>query len=193
VNAAEQLLRTVFRFGEPAVDVFSTTAESSLNPATYIHADAWFSLFGPSGAKELLVGRDAFLEFVRSCTEALADRTDEIIAITGIDEECALVHASAWRKSKASGEELRYEWTMLYRVENGLVTYGVDMLDSDAQAFWGRIRVECCFPTRRASVDDAKSLLDVIEASRSETLSVPGAARSHWSFVSGKVSIPLPQ
>ncbi len=29
---------------------------------------------------------------------------------------------------------------MLYRVENGMVTYGVDMLDSDAQAFWGRIR-----------------------------------------------------
>ena len=77
---------------------------------------------------------------MRSCTEALADRTDEIIAITGIDAERALVHARAWRKGKASGEELQYEWAMLYRVENGMVTYGVDMLDSDAQAFWGRIR-----------------------------------------------------
>jgi ketosteroid isomerase-like protein len=140
VNAAEQLLKKVFRFGEPAVDVFSTTVASSLDPATYIHPYAQFSLFGPSGTKEVLIGRDAFLEFVRSCTEALADRTDEIIAITGIDDECALVHARAWRKSKASGEELRYEWAMLYRVENGLITYGADMLDSDAQAFWGRIR-----------------------------------------------------
>jgi hypothetical protein len=69
----------------------------------------------------------------------LAGRDDEIIAITGIDEQCALVHARAWRKSTASGEELRYEWAMLYRVENGLVTYATDMLDADAQAFWGRI------------------------------------------------------
>jgi hypothetical protein len=140
VNAAEQLLKKVFPFGEPPVDVFSTTVASSLDPATYIHPDAQFSLFGPSGTKELLIGRHAFLEFVRSCTEALADRTDEIIAITGIDDECALVHARAWRKSNASGVELRYEWAMLYRVENGLITYGADMLDSDAQAFWGRIR-----------------------------------------------------
>lgn len=138
MNAAEQLLRKVFRYGELPGDVFAT-AGAALDPATYIHPNACFSLFGPSGKKELLEGRDAFLAFVGHCAAALADRSDEIIAITGIDEECALVHARAWRKSKASGAELRYEWAMLYRVENGLITYGADMLDADAQAFWGRV------------------------------------------------------
>lgn len=132
MNAAETLLRKVFRFGEQAGDVFT-------DPGADIHPDARINLFGPSGGKETLIGRDAFVDFVRRCTEALAGRSDEIIAITGIDEECALVHARAWRKSKASDEELRYEWAMLYRVENGMVTYATDMLDADAQAFWGRI------------------------------------------------------
>ena len=59
--------------------------------------------------------------------------------IVAIDEQCAFVRASAWRKSKATGEEIAYEWAMLYRVEDGLITYGADMLDADAQAFWGRI------------------------------------------------------
>ena len=139
MNAAEKLLRKVFHFGEQRFDVFSTADASSSDPAAYIHPDACFSLFGPSGKKELLIGRDAFLDFVRRCADALTDRADEIITITGIDEECALVHARAWRKSKASGDELRYEWAMLYRVEEGMVTYGTDMLDSDAQAFWSRV------------------------------------------------------
>jgi hypothetical protein len=132
MNAAELLLRKVFGFGEQGGDVFA-------DPGAYIHLDARTSLFGPSGGKEAMIGRDAFVDFARRCEEALSGRSDEIIAITGIDEECALVHARAWRKSKASGEELRYEWCMLYRVEKGMVTYAADMLDADAQAFWGRI------------------------------------------------------
>ena len=132
MNAAETLLRKVFRFGEQAGDVFA-------DPGAHIHPDACVSLFGTSGGKETLIGRNAFVDFAHRCAEALAGRSDEIIAITGIDEECALVHARAWRKSKASGEELRYEWAMLYRVEKGMVTYAIDMLDADAQAFWGRI------------------------------------------------------
>lgn len=73
------------------------------------------------------------------CTELLAFRQDEIMTIDGIDEQCAFVRARAWRTSKATGEEIRYEWAMLYRVENGQITYGADMLDTDAQAFWARI------------------------------------------------------
>lgn len=134
MNPAEILLRKLFRVGEQASDVFS-----SENPLGHIHPNVHFSLFGPSGTKELLIGREAYLEFVSRCGEALADHQDEIVAITGIDQECAFVRARAWRRSKASGEELRYEWAMLYRVENGMITYGTDMLDSDAQLFWGRI------------------------------------------------------
>ena len=96
-------------------------------------------MFGPSGAKETLTGRQAFLEFVDRCASALSERDDEIISITGIDEQCAFVHARAYRRSKATGEAIRYEWAMLYRVEDGQIVYGSDMLDADAQAFWGRV------------------------------------------------------
>ncbi|MCY1464199.1 hypothetical protein D9M71_821950 [compost metagenome] len=47
-----------------------------------------------------------------------------------------LVHAKMWRKAAATGEEIHYEWAMLYRVENGQIIYGSDMLDRDAQELW---------------------------------------------------------
>lgn len=141
MNQAERLLRSVFQFGDGKIggDVFPGEGDSHGDPAGFIHPDACHSLFGPSGTKELLNGRDSFLAFARTCGEALSARSDEILAITSIDEQCALVHARATRTSAATGEEICYEWAMLYRVENGLVTYGTDMLDADAQAFWGRV------------------------------------------------------
>jgi ketosteroid isomerase-like protein len=138
MNQAEKLLRSVFRFGEgwDAIGAIDRTRGDSW---AHIHPQACYSLFGPSGTKEMLVGRDAFLDFVGRCAAAISDRSDEIVAISGIDEQCALVHARAWRRSRATGEEIRYEWAMLYRVEDGRITYGADMLDADAQAFWGRV------------------------------------------------------
>jgi hypothetical protein len=124
--------------GADGRDVFPTGGDGGM--ASFFHSDVTHSLFGPTGTKETLVGRDAFLGFAARCADALAERRDEILAITGIDEQCALVHARAYRRSAASGEDIHYEWAMLYRVEDGLITYGADMLDADAQAFWGRVR-----------------------------------------------------
>ncbi len=113
--------------------------EASADPTTLIHPNAQYSLFGPTGTKELLHGRDAILAFTRRCTAALDAHKDEILTIIGIDQQCALVHARASRRSKSTGEEIAYEWAMLFRVEEGLITYGTDMLDAEAQAYWGRI------------------------------------------------------
>lgn len=140
MNAAEELLRGMFRFGEQDGDVFGTSAPPDGRAmADYFHADVCHSLFGPSGTKEMLAGRDALLAFVARCADALAERHDEIVSIRGIDAQCAFVHARAYRRSKATGEDIRYEWAMLYRVEDGRITYGADMLDADAQDFWGRV------------------------------------------------------
>ena len=83
----------IFRFGEQDGDVFA-------DPGAYLHPDVRTSLFGPSGEKEAMIGRDAFVDFARRCGEDRSDRSDEIVAITGIDEECALVHARAWRQEQ---------------------------------------------------------------------------------------------
>jgi len=139
MNDAEKLLRTMFRFGEGVGDAIGLAAGANGDVFAHIHPDAEHGLFGPSGTKERLIGRDAFVDFVNRCASALSDRSDEIESIVGVGEQCALVHATAWRKSAASGEEFRYEWAMFYRVERGLVTYGSDMIDADAQKFWGRI------------------------------------------------------
>lgn len=136
MNDAEKLLRKMFNVGKGPIDAIGN---SDTDPTTYFHPDVVNSLFGPSGTKELIVGREAFFQFVSRCASAVTDRSDEIIAITGIDQECALVHARAKRKSVANGQEIEYEWAMLYRVENGMITYGADMLDTDAQAFWGNV------------------------------------------------------
>jgi len=138
MNEAVPLLRNVFGLEGGGQDVFAAARQDG-DPFAHIHPDAVYQLFGPTGTKEMLEGRDAFIAFMRRCLAALAAHEDEILAITPIDEHCALVHARAYRRSAASSEELRYEWAMLYRVEQGRITYATDMLDPDAQAFWGRI------------------------------------------------------
>lgn len=138
MNHAEELLHAMFRFGDQTGDVFGRE-ESGGTRLDYFHRDVQSSMFGPRGTKEMLLGRDAYFDFVQRCTDALADRHDEILAITGIDEQCAFVHARAYRRSKMTGEEIRYEWAMLYRIENSRITYCADMLDADAQEFWGRV------------------------------------------------------
>ena len=143
MNDAVKLLTRMFGFTEGSrqhPDVFPVGEGDRPSPAEYFHPDVVHSLFGPNGMKETLVGRDAFLRFAASCALALAERRDEIIAITAIDRECAFVHARAYRRSAANGEAIHYEWAMLYRVEQGLITHGADMLDAAAQAFWARIR-----------------------------------------------------
>jgi ketosteroid isomerase-like protein len=120
-------------------------AEAAVNPfargqsAIQIDPDIEFSLFGMTGTKEIGRGAEAYLDFVNRCLAALADRSDEILDILAIDEECVFVRALAWRKSAATGEELRYQWSTLMRVEGSHITYVTDMLDRDAQEFWGRV------------------------------------------------------
>ncbi|MDF8334938.1 nuclear transport factor 2 family protein [Novosphingobium cyanobacteriorum] len=140
-NAATEMLCRQFGFGPgiPPRDAFGNDAGPGTDPFANIHPDARFSMFGPTGTKEQLVGKAAYVDFVTGCAAALADRSDEILAIVPVDAEGAFVHGRAWRKSKASGEEIRYEWAMLFRVEQGLISYGADMLDANAQAFWGRV------------------------------------------------------
>lgn len=117
-------------------DVFAVDGDLA-DPLRLYHDNAVFSLFGPSGTKETLRGKSAIAHFIRAAAAALSAREDEILAITPVDHNCAFVHASAYRQSAANGEEIRYEWAMFFRVEDGLITYGTDMLDPDAQAFWG--------------------------------------------------------
>lgn len=135
MNEAERLARAMFGIGEPdATDPFASGTR-----ADHVHPDIEFSLFGMTGTKEVYRGREKYSEFVARCQAALADRSDEILSIEGIDEQSVFIRARAWRKSAATGEEIRYEWAVLQRVENGQITYSTDMLDRDAQEFWGRI------------------------------------------------------
>lgn len=135
MNEAEKLLVRMFpKAGKR--DIFVTNEAGGGDG--FFAPDVVHSLFGPSGTKELLVGRDAFFDFVRRCDGALAERRDEVLEVRGVDSQCAFVHARAYRRSRANGEDIDYEWAMLYRIENGLITYGADMLDTRAQLFWGR-------------------------------------------------------
>lgn len=135
MNEAEKLLARMFPSAGNR-DIFAR--DDAGGEHGFFAPDVTHSLFGPSGTKELLIGRAAFFDFVRRCDDALSERRDEILTISAIDSQCAFVHARAYRRSRANGEEIEYEWAMLYRVENGLITYGADMLDARAQAFWGR-------------------------------------------------------
>jgi len=136
MNNAEAVMRRQFGLDTgPQTDPFARSQGTD-----NIHPDIAFSLFGMTGTKEEGRGRDAFIAFTTGCLAALADHRDEILDIIGIDEQCVFVRARAYRQSAATGEALSYEWSTLSRIEDGRITYVTDMLDSDAQAFWGRIR-----------------------------------------------------
>jgi len=141
MNDAELVIRRLFGLSEDTPQRIDAFGPAGQRPESFFHPDVEFSMFGESGTKEYGRGRDQYLSFVERSANALAARSDEIVSITPVDEQMAVVRSRAWRKSAATGEELRYEWVMLFRVENGLITYGADMLDRDAQEFWGRIRI----------------------------------------------------
>lgn len=136
MNAAEQLVRQLHGLHHETsadVDPFDQNSRT-----TYVHPEVEFSLFGQSGTKEVGHGLEAYFAFVANCQAALCDSSDEILNVIGIDEECVFVRARAYRKAKATGEDIRYEWATLMRVEDGLITSVIDILDRDAQMFWGR-------------------------------------------------------
>jgi ketosteroid isomerase-like protein len=136
-NTAAQLIRESYGLTE--------NSGSAINPfeqgqrVVEIHPDIEFSLFGLSGTKETGRGADAYYGFISSCLAAIADRSDEILDVMAIDDQCVFVRAQAWRKSAATGEELHYQWSTLMRIEDGMLVHVTDMLDRDAQEFWGRI------------------------------------------------------
>jgi len=135
MNPAEALLRETF--GAAGGAALGEDARKA-REARY-HPDVRYDLFGPTGTRETHQGREAVFAFMARAGAALDGHSDEVLDIRGIDEDCAMVHARAWRRSKATGEELTYEWAMLYRVKDGQILYGADMLSEAAQAFWGRI------------------------------------------------------
>ena len=137
MNAAEKLVRALYGLDAGAGDLvnpFDQTRKSD-----YVHPDVEFSLYGMTGTKEVGRGRDAYLAFTSNCLAALSDRSDEFLDVVSIDEQCVFVRARASRKSASTGVEAHYEWATLTRVEDGRITSVTDMLDRDAQVFWGQV------------------------------------------------------
>jgi len=139
MNDAVQILRQMFHFGEPGK--FDAIGSSSSEGGTLdrVHPDIVFSAYDIHGVRRHGVGRQAFADFVAECAAAVSERRDEIISIDGAGDQMGIVRARAFRRSAASGETLNYEWIMVFRIENGLITVAADMLDRKAADYWGRI------------------------------------------------------
>jgi ketosteroid isomerase-like protein len=141
MNEAERVLRAQFHFGSTGLGPIDAIAEAGSSFIDQVHPDIQLSLFGPGGDKQIIHGKAGYKAFMTRCLSVIASRSDEIISIDGAGQEMAIVRAKAYRKSAVNGEEIHYEWVMLYRVENGLVTFAADMLDRAAVDFWTRVEI----------------------------------------------------
>ena len=103
----------------------------------FLHPDLVYRGWGHEGWVDIR-GRDAFLEFCRDGLEAISDASESLITIVPAGKDMALVVSGAYRTFKYLNESTYYEYAMLVRVENGVITYACDMLDREAADHWVR-------------------------------------------------------
>ncbi|HSH94383.1 MAG TPA: nuclear transport factor 2 family protein [Roseimicrobium sp.] len=81
------------------------------------------------GELQVCLGNNALLAMAQE-PAALMDSDgpgEELLACIAFGDELVSVHARSHRKIKKTGERVSYEWVMTVRVENGIVTRGVDV------------------------------------------------------------------
>ena len=111
----------------------------------------WDALFHPDltyvgtsarGGLQVALGKQALLEMSR---EPGADMEsfgpgEELLSCIAFGDELVSVHARSHRRIKKTGEEKSYEWVMTVRIENGVITRGVDVGERKIDDMYGELR-----------------------------------------------------
>lgn len=83
--------------------------------------------------------RDEFLGMVMEVMALNDEFSNDLVDAYAVGDSLVIAHFRAHRRSRASGEVLDTDYVMVLRIEDGAVTHGVDLIDGDAAAYFGRL------------------------------------------------------
>ena len=81
-------------------------------------------------------------EFFGMAIEAMAlndEFSNDLVDAYAVGDSLVMAHFRAHRRSRASGEVLDTDYVMVLRIDGGIVTHGVDLIDGDATAYFSRL------------------------------------------------------
>jgi ketosteroid isomerase-like protein len=81
-------------------------------------------------------------EFFGMALEGMAlndEYTNEVVDTFAVGESLVMVHVHGHRRSRATQEVLDTDYVMVLRIEDGVITHGVDLIDESAQSYFARL------------------------------------------------------
>lgn len=78
-------------------------------------------------------------EFFGMAIEAMTlndEFSNELVEAFAVGEELVMAHVRAHRRSRSNGDVLDADYVMVLRIEDGVITRGVDLIDSMAERYF---------------------------------------------------------
>ncbi|WP_322750311.1 MULTISPECIES: nuclear transport factor 2 family protein [unclassified Frankia] len=132
------VVRAMFSGISDSTTNYSGYLEGSYNSA--IHPDIEYYGHGPRGEIEIMIGKESHDNVNRICRRYMDEGAsdDELVGCWPAGEEMVVTHIRLRRRATVTGEVASYDCVVLYRVEDGMITKGVDLVDKKCEEFWAR-------------------------------------------------------
>ena len=83
--------------------------------------------------------RDEFFGMALEAMSLNDEFTNEVLDAFAVGESLVMVHVNGHRRSRATQEVLDIDYVMVLRIEDGVITHGVDLIDARAQSYLARL------------------------------------------------------
>jgi len=96
---------------------------------TLFAADVTYCGTSAHGNLQMALGKEALFEMSREPAQFMEPDAlgEELLDCVAFGDELVAVHARCHRRIRATGERVSYEYVMVVRIEDGLITRGVDV------------------------------------------------------------------
>lgn len=84
--------------------------------------------------------RDDFFGMFMRSFELNDESTMELVDAIPVGDSLVTAHVRAHRRSRDTQQVADFDFVMAFRVENGQVTHGVDLLDRDAEDYFAALK-----------------------------------------------------
>jgi uncharacterized protein len=84
--------------------------------------------------------RDDFFGMFMRSLEIFDESTMELVDATPVGDSLVAAHVRAHRRARDTQQVADFDFIMAFRVENGHVTHGVDLLDGDAEDYFAALK-----------------------------------------------------
>jgi uncharacterized protein len=101
--------------------------------------DVHYYGYDATGHAREFEGRDAFFGMVLEATSQMDENVTELLDAVPVGDSMVMARVRGHRRARGSQDTLDTEFVMVFRIEDGKVTHGVDLIDRDAEEFYNRL------------------------------------------------------